>query len=163
MGEHRLAGGSVTVHAEFGDGSEDGCVGVHASSVPRSTTSLVPILVPALMIGVWLRCSDVMLPWVGRRRGSGIRGRVVVLGPGATSSSSGSRRFCAVSRRLAGRWGRLGRLRATGATCRDERQLRLAHPQWSSCRRLWGPQGRQHLRTEGRGRADRRRGGGGSF
>jgi len=46
--------------------------------------------------GVWLRCSDVMLPWVGRRRGNGIRGRVVVLGPGATSSSSGSRRCCGV-------------------------------------------------------------------
>jgi|ERR1035437_2610943 hypothetical protein len=47
MGEHRLAGGSVTVHAEFGDGSEDGCIVVHASSVPRATTSLVPIFVAA--------------------------------------------------------------------------------------------------------------------
>src|ERR1035437_8312728 len=28
---------------------------------------------------VWLRCSDVMLPWVGRRRGNGIGGLGVVL------------------------------------------------------------------------------------
>jgi hypothetical protein len=62
MGEHRLAGGSVIVHAEFGDGSEDGCVGVHASSVPRSTTSLVPILVPAKLI------CRVCFQGAGRRR-----------------------------------------------------------------------------------------------
>jgi hypothetical protein len=76
MGEHRLAGGSVTVHAEFGDGSEDGCVGVHASSVPRSTTSLVPIFVPAELI-----C-----------RGVFSRGRAPTIGrPGSRSSAGQSK------------------------------------------------------------------------
>src|ERR1035437_6791197 len=40
----------------------------------------VPQIIVREVLRVWLRCSDVMLPWVGRRRGNGIGGFGVVLG-----------------------------------------------------------------------------------